>query len=87
MMMGGLFRIFVSLSLGYVLCVLAKKQDGLLRTVGYTIGISMMVISLLYGLLGAEMKYNSMKKVCGMQGCMDKSCKCMAGKPSSMPHR
>jgi len=50
MMHGPLVVLFIALSLGYFVCVAARKQMGILKTVGYTIGISMIVLSLLWGL-------------------------------------
>ncbi len=46
--------VFISLSLGYAVCVLAEKQKRLLRTVGFTIGISIITLTLLYGLLSSD---------------------------------
>lgn len=41
--------LFVSLAIGYVLCILADKQKkGLLRTLGYTFGAAIIAMSLLY---------------------------------------
>lgn len=51
-MMKGALALFVSLAIGYVLCILANKQKkGLLQTVGYTLGTAIMVLSLLYSVL------------------------------------
>ena len=35
----------LALALGYIVCSLAKKEKGLLKTTGYTIGIAIIVIS------------------------------------------
>ena len=51
MLMHGAFKTFLSLALGYAVCVAAKKQEGLLKTVGYVIGISILVLSLVWGTL------------------------------------
>ncbi len=66
--------VFISLSLGYAVCVLAEKQKKLMRTVGFTIGISIITLTLLYGLLSSDIA-NS--KCMGMkhQVCMMKSVK------------
>jgi len=77
MFMKGIFMLFLSLSLGYVLCVLAERQKGVLRTLGYTLGISMLVLSLLYGLLGAEAKWCLKGKIGGVCGPMMKPCPMM----------
>ena len=47
----GALVLFVSLAIGYVLCILANKQKGLLRTVGYTLGTAIIVLSLLYSVV------------------------------------
>jgi len=47
MMCGGPgMKLLMSLALGYFVCVVAKKQQDLLRTVGYTIGIAIIVLAL-----------------------------------------
>ena len=71
----GALTLFISLALGYALCVVAHKQKGLLKTVGYTLGISIMALSLLYSAVESSM-------IMCMQGkCMigGKSIKCPAG--------
>ncbi len=51
-MMKGALALFMSLAIGYILCVLANKQKkGLLQTVGYTFGTAIIVLSLLYSAL------------------------------------
>jgi len=66
------FVLFLSIALGYVLCVMADKQKGLLKTVGYTFGISIMVLTLLYGAVASEAQCYAAKKMakhggaCGM---------------------
>ena len=51
-MMKGALVLFMSLAIGYVLCVLANKQKkGLLQTVGYTLGTAIIALSLLYSVL------------------------------------
>ena len=48
-MMKGALALFVSLALGYALCIVANKQKkGLLQTLGYTLGASIIALSLLY---------------------------------------
>lgn len=61
--------LFMSVSLGYVLCVLAKKQKGVLKSTGYAIGISILVISLLGGLLASGSNICPMGKM-GPKGPM-----------------
>ena len=52
-MMKGVLALFMSLAIGYVLCVLADKQKGLLRTVGYTLGTAMIILSLVCSAIGS----------------------------------
>lgn len=47
---GGIFKLFLSFALGYVVCILARRESGVLKTLGYTIGISILIFSLLYAL-------------------------------------
>lgn len=71
-MMKGLSSLFISLAVGYVLCILAEKQKNLLRTVGYTLGIAIIALSLLAGLIESSK--------CCMMGKMasgPKAMKCM----------
>jgi len=51
-MMKGVLALFMSLAIGYVLCILADKQKGLLRTVGYTLGTAMIILSLVCSAIG-----------------------------------
>jgi len=75
-MMRGALALFMSLAIGYVLCILANKQKkGLLQTVGYTLGTAIIVLSLLYSAL------DSCAMMCdnGKMGRGQKSMKCNAG--------
>jgi|GEM_PF-2212898 hypothetical protein len=75
-MMKGALALFISLAIGYVLCILANKQKkGLLQTVGYTLGASIIALSLLYSAMdsGAIMCHKDKK----WGGC--KGMKCNAG--------
>lgn len=47
-------QVLIGFAAGYILCVIAKKQEGLLRTLGYTLGISTMVLVFIYGLLASQ---------------------------------
>lgn len=54
-MMKGALTLFVSLAIGYGMCVLANKQKkGLLQTVGYALGSAIIALSLLYGILDSK---------------------------------
>ena len=54
-MMKGALALFMSLAIGYVLCILANKQkEGLLQTVGYTLGTAIIALSLLYSVLDSS---------------------------------
>ena len=65
---------FMSLALGYVLCILAKKQTSILKTLGYTLGIAIMVLTFLSALLASQSTcmntkgYGHMDKM-GKMGC------------------
>lgn len=86
-MMMGEMHLFISIVLGYGLCVVAKKQEGLLKTVGYTFGISILALSLVSAALISQVKchYKGGMCICGMshmkQGGM------MMGKPCPMMKR
>ena len=66
------FVLFLSLATGYVLCVLARRETGILKTVGYTLGASIILLSLLYGLLASELSpcMSGMDKHMGGMGYM-----------------
>jgi len=69
-----LFILFMSLALGYILCVVAKKQDSVLKTLGYTLGIATITLSLLSGLFVSQASECWKGKPC----CMgDRMMKCM----------
>jgi hypothetical protein len=70
--MKGALILFISLAIGYVICILAKKQDGILKTVGYTIGIAILTLSLLYGV--AESVAQSSMTGMSMNGCKGMKC-------------
>lgn len=76
MMIQGMFMLFLSLALGYALCVSASKQKGNLRTLGNTLGISIIVLSFLFGLLVSEMPHY-------MKGKMNCPC-CKMAKSGTM---
>jgi len=72
------FKLFLSLGLGYVLCVLASKQKNVLKTLGYTIGVAIIVLSLLYALLASSMGCcRGMCKMGKMGGMGKKACPMM----------
>lgn len=78
-----IFVFFLTLALGYALCVHARKQKGVLQTLGNTLGIGAIVFTLLFGLFSAQgsgcpmhSKYGKMNKMCSPE--MMK--KCMSGK-------
>ena len=75
-----MFVFFLSLALGYILCIVAKKQTSVLKTLGYTLGISVMVLTFL-GALVTSQNYNYW----GNKPCMGgKMMKCM---PMMKHHR
>ncbi|MDD5428082.1 MAG: hypothetical protein PHI58_02470 [Candidatus Omnitrophica bacterium] len=71
-----IFMFFMSLALGYILCVVAKKQTAVLKTVGYTLGAAIIALTLLSGLImspyacmkdiGKGCPHCKMMKHCGM---------------------
>ena len=74
MWMKEMFVFFMSLALGYILCVIAKKQTSILKTLGYTLGISIMVLTFAYALVAAQVSSCFGGKPCPMGG---KMMKCM----------
>jgi hypothetical protein len=44
----GAFTLFTLLGLSHVLCILAKKEEGIVRTVGYTLAVCLVILSILY---------------------------------------
>lgn len=62
-LMKGAFMLFMSLGIGYILCILAEKQKGLLRTLGYTLGIAILALSLVASAIESTMKYMSPGKM------------------------
>ena len=49
-----MFVFFLSLGLGYVLCILARREKSVLKTLGYTLGIAAMVMTLLSALIASQ---------------------------------
>ena len=47
--MKGLLMLSISLAIGYGLCVVARKEKGYMKTLGYALGIGVIAVSLLYG--------------------------------------
>ena len=68
--MKGALALFMSLAIGYALCILANKQKkGLLQTVGYTLGTAIIVLSLLYSFLDScDMMCGKSKMLHGYKG-------------------
>ena len=46
--MQGTFMLFILLGLSHVLCILAKKEEGVVRTVGYTLAVCLVILSILF---------------------------------------
>jgi len=67
-----MFVFFMSLALGYILCVVARKQKAALKTLGYTIGISIMVLTFAYALLMAYASPIPKDHGCGFDHTMKK---------------
>ena len=49
-----MFLFFLSLGLGYVLCILARREKSVLKTLGYTLGISTIVMTFLAALMMSQ---------------------------------
>ena len=64
-LMKGAFMLFMSLGIGYVLCVLAEKQKGLLKTIGYTLGIAIIALSLMASAIESSVKLGPCCKMSG----------------------
>lgn len=75
MAMKHMFVMFVSLALGYVLCVLAKREKGALKSLGYALGISVLVLTLAGGLVSS---YSKCIQICKDKH-MSKACGVMSG--------
>lgn len=59
-------HVLLAFALGYILCVIAKKQEGVLKTLGYTLGVSIFVLTFIYSLMVSQMCCPLM----GKMGCM-----------------
>ena len=68
MMPKEVFLLFLSLGLGYVLCVIAKKEKSVLKTLGYTLGIATIVMTLLAALMASQNACMN-KMIGGKMGC------------------
>lgn len=70
---GPMFKGIVGLSIGYLLCVVAKKQAGILKTIGYVLGVVILAASLIWSIFMADARWGLKEKA-----------KCMGGaeKPS-----
>ena len=67
-MMKGALALFMSLTIGYVLCILAEKQKDILKTLGYTLGISILVLTLLFSAMESLTRYCMYgKSICGIR--------------------
>ena len=75
-MMKGALVLFMSLAIGYVLLILADKQKkGILRTVGYTLGAAIIILSLVYSVTDSS----AMMCKKGQMWRGNKAMKCNAG--------
>lgn len=77
MLMKHAFVLFLSISLGYIVCVVAEKQKNILRTVGFTLGVAIIVLSLLYGVFDNELRLSKWGGLCefGSKTCPNRSAK------------
>ena len=63
-----MFVFFLSLGLGYVLCILARKEKSVLKTLGYTLGIATIVMTFLSALIMSQNACMG-KMMGGKMGC------------------
>lgn len=49
-----IFVFFLTLALGYMICLQARKQGGVLKTLGYTLGAATIIFTMLYGLFSTQ---------------------------------
>jgi len=84
MFMKNAFMLFMSLGVGYAMCVLAKKEQGLLKTLGYTLGTSILVLSLLYSVFANEVQFGKLGGLCNFD-LMSKACPMMKHKAHLKP--
>ncbi len=57
----------IALALGYIVCLLAKKEKGLLKTAGYAIGVAIIAISAVVVLAKVVWTAKMCVKMCPMQ--------------------
>ena len=55
----GTFMLFILLGLSHVLCILAKREEGIVRTVGYTLAASLVILSILFIITDIELGASS----------------------------
>ena len=63
-----MFVFFLSLGLGYVLCILARREKSVLKTLGYTLGIATIAMTLLFTLVASQTTCTN-KMMGGKMGC------------------
>lgn len=56
----------VALTLGYIVCSLAKKETGLLKKIGYIIGVAVIIISSVIVIV----KVQCVARICPMKSMM-----------------
>lgn len=55
----GTFTLFILLGLSHVLCILARKEEGIVRTVGYTLAVCLVILSILFIIVETESRAGS----------------------------
>lgn len=78
--MGIVAMVLFKMAVGYAVCVLASRQSGLLKTLGYTIGVAILILALGGGLCKTYMKCDGFGKKMSHKGhrgmmCDDKMLK------------
>jgi len=67
-MMKESFMLFLPLAIVYIVCLVAKKETGALKTLGYTLGAAIFIVTLFYGYLTHDQSYppgSELRMKCG----------------------
>lgn len=69
MLMGGIM-LFMMMSVGCILCILAKKEAGALKTTAYTLAACLALLAMMHGYQVSDMQENHGWKKCHHEGAM-----------------
>jgi hypothetical protein len=56
----GAFMLFILLGLSHILCILAHREEGIIRTVGYTLAVCLVILSILYIITEVDLTSSTM---------------------------